>query len=93
MSFCTKKNDDETSLLFCLRSVIRFFDKIYAKRASELGPRPPTTIRTDRFQSFDSATCVKFYEDNHCTYEQASAYRHHKVANSAPERSGMRIYE
>ena len=79
MTFCTKSNDD-TTYLRCLRSVIRFFDRIYAKRASELGPRPPTIVRTDRFKAFDSADCKAFYEENHCSHEQASAYRHHQVA-------------
>ena len=76
MTLCTKSNDDYT-YLHCLKSIIQFFDRIYAKRASELGPRPPTIVRTDRFKAFDSADCKAdlCYHD-----KQASAYRHHQVA-------------
>jgi hypothetical protein len=59
--------------------VLSFFKRIYADRP-DLGQRPPTIVRTDRFKVFDSGECQLFYDDNDCFHQEASAYCHHQVA-------------
>ena len=64
-SFPTSHNDEQTYLK-CLYEVLAFFARIYRDNP-DLGHRPTTIIRTDRFKTFSSAACKSFYLDQHCT--------------------------
>ena len=56
-TFPTKRNDDDT-YLECLSTVLAFFKNLYLT-CPELGIRPQTIIRTDRFKTFKSAASIK----------------------------------
>jgi hypothetical protein len=73
------RTNDSKAYLRVLGKVLSFFKRIYADRP-DLGQRPPTIVRTDRFKVFDSGECQLFYDDNDCFHQEASAYRHHQVA-------------
>jgi hypothetical protein len=77
-TYPTKHNDDD-SYHACLITVLAFFKNLYLCRP-ELGTRPRTIIRTDRFKTFLSEKSRLFYESNNCVHQPASAYRHHQVA-------------
>ena len=77
-TYPTIRNDDDTYHT-CLADALAFFKNLYLSRP-ELGPRPQTIIRTDRFKVFLSKKSKQFYKDNNCTHQAASAYRHHQVA-------------
>jgi hypothetical protein len=77
-TYPTKFNNEDTYLA-CLADVLSFFKNLYLSRP-ELGTRPQTIVRTDRFKTFRSEKCRLFYKDNYCLHQPASAYRHHQVA-------------
>ena len=77
-TYPTKYNDDD-SYHACLRTVLAFFKNLYLCRP-DLGTRPRTIVRTDRFKTFLSEKSRLFYESYNCVHQPASAYRHHQVA-------------